>query len=116
MRTRLLTVVAVSLFVAAAGAPAARAAENRLAPVPKTEALSTHGPYEMGACDTCHERNEPRSPGPALKVSNDLCFECHDEFRGKAPVRMESAVHPAVKTNCTGCHNPHNSRKKKLRL
>ena len=55
-----------------------------------------------------------RNPGPAIKVSNDLCFDCHDEFRGAVAVRMDKAVHPKASTSCTGCHNPHNSRKKKL--
>lgn len=94
----------------------ARAEGKRLAPVPRSEAASTHGPYEMGACDTCHQRGDPADPGGAVKVSNELCTDCHDEFSGTAPVRMERAVHPPVKTACTACHNPHNSRKKKLRL
>jgi predicted CXXCH cytochrome family protein len=106
-----------SLLLLGALATTAIAAEpSRLAPIPKEEAASTHGPYEMGACETCHQRHDAQDPGSALKVSNDLCFECHDEFRGKARVRLESATHPAVKTSCTACHNPHNSRKKKLRL
>jgi predicted CXXCH cytochrome family protein len=97
------------------GAVSARA-ESPLAPIPRAEAASTHGPYEMGACDTCHERRDAGNPGAALNVSNDLCFECHDEFKGSAPVRMERALHPAAKATCTVCHNPHNSKKKKLRL
>ncbi len=106
----LLTVVTL------AAAVAARAENTRLAPIPKEQAISTHGPYEMGACETCHQRHDAADPGPALKVSNDLCFECHDEFKGAAPVKMEKAVHPTVKAACTTCHNPHNARKKRLRL
>ena len=118
MHTSPARLVAWSAIAAAAAltAPIARAAENRLAPVPPLEAVSTHGPYEMGACETCHQRHDAQDPGSALKVSNDLCFECHDEFRGKAKVKLEAAVHPAVTASCTTCHNPHNSRKKKLRL
>jgi predicted CXXCH cytochrome family protein len=115
MPTRLVAVPVACVLALAFGA-AVRAGENRLAPIAKAEATSTHGPYEMGACDICHERSDARNPGAALKVSNDLCFECHDEFKGTAPVRMESAVHPSTKASCTLCHNPHNSRKKKLRL
>ncbi len=70
----------------------------------------------MGACDTCHQRNDPANPGAAVKVSNDLCFECHEEFKGSARVKMEKALHPKSSADCTGCHNPHNSKKKKLRL
>lgn len=101
--------------VVLATAPA-RAENKRLAPIPKEEAVSTHGPFEMGACDTCHQRADPGNPGAAVKVTNELCTDCHDEFAGTAPVKMEKAVHPAVKASCTMCHNPHNSRKKKLRM
>ena len=100
----------------AAGALAAtvvvRAAEpSRLAPIPVAEAKSTHGPFQSGNCETCHERHDAVDPGRAVKVSNDLCFDCHDEF--KKQVRG----HPATaKSGCVACHSPHNSRKKKLLL
>jgi predicted CXXCH cytochrome family protein len=104
------------LFVLALAARASGAEPSKLAPIPKEEAISSHSPYEMGACETCHQRHEAANPGPALKVSNDLCYECHDEFKGSAPVKMEKADHPAVKVACTTCHNPHNARKKRLRM
>lgn len=106
----------LTLATLALGALTARAENGRLAPIPKEQALSSHGPFEMGACETCHQRHDAANPGPALKVSNDLCYECHDEFKGSAPVKMEKAVHPTVKAACTLCHNPHNARKKRLRL
>jgi predicted CXXCH cytochrome family protein len=100
-----------SLLMAAAlaAATAATAAgAGRLAPLPPADAVSTHGPFEMGACEACHEKRAP-APGKLLKASNDLCFDCHDDF--KKPVKN----HPAAKA-CTACHSPHNSRKKKLLL
>jgi len=106
----LLTVIVL------AGAGLARAEANRLAPNAASDAASTHGPYEMGACETCHQRHDASNPGAAMKISNDLCYDCHDEFRGSAPVKMEKTVHPKNVAACTICHNPHNSRKKKLRL
>jgi predicted CXXCH cytochrome family protein len=106
----------VVAFALVAAADVAYAQANRLAPIPAKEAQSAHGPYQAGACETCHERHDPKNPGAAVKVSNDLCFDCHDEFRGKAPVKMDRTVHPANVATCTTCHNPHNSRKKKLRL
>lgn len=114
MRIRLVSLSAASAL--ALGAGAAAAAEGRLAPIPRTEAVSTHGPFEMGACDTCHERSDPKNPGATLKASEDLCFECHDEFRSAAPVKIERALHPLAKAGCTTCHNPHNSKNKKLRI
>lgn len=94
---------------------AARAKDARLAPIPREQAASTHGPFEMGACETCHERADPRNPGRAA-ASDDLCFQCHDEFRGGAQIRLESGAHPVAKAACLGCHSPHNSRNRKLML
>ena len=115
MPKRLALLAAASALALLIAGPA-RAARSRLAPIPEAEARSTHGPYQMGACETCHERHEAANPGPAVKVSNDLCYDCHDEFRGKAPVKMDKAVHPKNVAACTNCHNPHNARKLKLRL
>ncbi len=114
MPTRLLLIA--TLGAAAGSVASAAAADDRLAPVPPTEAASTHGPYEMGACEACHQRHDARNPGAAIASGNDLCFGCHDEFRSTSAVRLESVVHPGASANCTACHNPHNSRKKKLRL
>ncbi len=111
-----LRAAALATAAALALAPEALAENKRLAPIPKAEATSTHGPYEMGACETCHQRHDADNPGAAVKVSNDLCYDCHDEFKGSAQVRTERSVHPKDGPPCTGCHNPHNSKKKKLRL
>jgi predicted CXXCH cytochrome family protein len=115
MRKHLVPLLAASVLTLTAGR-VARAEPSALAPIPEAEAKSTHGPYQSGACETCHQRHDALDPGPAVKVSNDLCFDCHDEFRGKAPVRMDKAVHPKIASNCTKCHNPHNARKTKLRM
>jgi predicted CXXCH cytochrome family protein len=113
MRIVLAALLSTGALALAAGAAAS---ESRLAPLPREQAVSTHGPFQSGDCDVCHERKNPKSPGAAIKVSNDLCFECHDEFKGSAPVRMEKAVHPSSQGRCTTCHSPHNARKKKLLL
>ncbi len=116
MRNRLAPTLGLAALAVAFTAMGARAEVNRLAPIPKAQALSTHGPYEMGACETCHQRHDPDNPGPALKVSNDLCYECHEDFKGSAPVKMDTQVHPTVKAPCTLCHNPHNAKKRRLRM
>lgn len=109
-----LPAAAVAALLALAAGPAA-AANPRLAPLPKSEALVVHGPYEQGACDTCHERADAKNPGPA-KVTKETCLACHDEFGGSAPVRIGKGKNHPIKGECTGCHNPHNSAKKKLLL
>lgn len=98
-----------ALAVAAAlAAGAAGAAAPGLAPIPASEALSTHGPFTMGECRACHQGRRAR-PGKVRKAIPELCFDCHEDFR--APV----AGHPAGEA-CTGCHSPHNARKRKLLL
>jgi predicted CXXCH cytochrome family protein len=108
------TTLAATLALLLVGAATASAAAGRLAPLPKAEAVVSHGPYEMGACDTCHERADPRNPGPA-SATNETCLGCHEEFNGSAPVKMDRGTH-ITRGTCTGCHSPHNSRKKKLLL
>lgn len=109
-KTSLALISAASLLAAAA----ASAADSRFAAVPSDQAVSTHGPYEAGACDTCHERANAKNPGKALKVTNDLCFDCHDDFKNSTAVKLERSKHPNTSTACTKCHNPHNSKKRKL--
>ncbi len=105
----------VLLTATLAGSPA-RAGDPRLAPLKRADAVSTHGPYASGACDACHEHGRAPHPGKPLKASNDLCFDCHDEFRDAAPVRMDRRLHPVTQEACITCHSPHNSRKRKLLL
>lgn len=102
----ILTAVGTGILGAAG---AAGAAGRSLAPIPQDQAVSTHGPFEMGECATCHVGAAPR-PGKLLKAASDLCFDCHEDFKGTV------ANHPKVKGSCTLCHSPHNSRKKKLLL
>jgi cytochrome c3-like protein len=106
----LLVVAALALV-----ASSARAEGGRLAPVPKDQAVVVHGPFEQGACDACHTRADQKDPGPAA-VTKETCLACHDEFGGTAPVRVGKGKSHPIKGECTACHNPHNSRKKKLLL
>jgi len=104
-------VVALALSCAVASTAALAAGGSRHAPISATDAVSTHGPFEMGACEACHdEKDQSRVPGRVLKVTHELCFDCHDEF--KKPVKH----HPTTKGACLGCHSPHNSTKRKLLL
>ena len=112
---RLPSTILLAVASLALGLPAAGAGEGRLAPVPKEQAVVSHGPYEQGACDTCHARADQKDPGPAT-VTKATCLACHDEFGGKAPVRIAKGKTHTLAGECTNCHNPHNSRKKKLLL
>ncbi len=104
---------AAALLLSAAST--AGAGEARLAPLPRAQATVVHGPYEQGACDTCHARADAADPGPA-SAGKAVCLACHDEFGGKVPVRIGKGKSHPIKGECTGCHNPHNSKKKKLLL
>jgi predicted CXXCH cytochrome family protein len=113
---RLLVAIAAVLALPLVAAAPAGADDKKLAPLPRDQATVVHGPYEQGACDTCHERSDAGNPGTA-RVTNETCLACHDDFAGKAPVKIgKNRAHPSVKGSCIDCHNPHNSRKKKLLL
>ncbi len=113
---RLPAALLIACALLALAARPADAEGNRLAPLPRGQATVVHGPYEQGACDVCHERADAANPG-AARVTNETCLACHDEFAGSAPVRItKGKAHPSGKGACTGCHNPHNARKKKLLL
>jgi predicted CXXCH cytochrome family protein len=115
MPTRLAAFLSLALVALGPGCPAG-AEKKRLAPVEAREAKSTHGPYGAGACETCHERHDAANPGAAVKVTNDLCVGCHEEFTMGKPVRLDRSSHPVNDAPCVGCHNPHNARKPKLQL
>ncbi|HTT71004.1 MAG TPA: cytochrome c3 family protein [Anaeromyxobacteraceae bacterium] len=101
--------LALATLFLAAPSLAAASGDSRFVPLPPEQAVSTHGPFEMGACTVCHHpRKGEEGPGPVLVKTNALCFECHEEF--KKPV----GHHPAGHKPCLSCHSPHNARKKSL--
>ncbi len=117
---RLVTVVAALAAapgVLAAPAKAPRASTKHsfkvnLAPLPATEkAAWSHAPYEAGDCSICHVNADPKKPGPVAKAGNDLCYSCHEEFQ---EVMARKYKHPPATESCLNCHNPHNSKEKKL--
>lgn len=90
-------------------------APGALAPLPSgTKAAWSHGPFEEGNCGVCHQRKDPKNPGPLLMPGNELCFSCHEEF--SALMRDREHKHPAAAQSCSNCHNSHNSRQRKLLL
>lgn len=81
-----------------------------LAPM-SAKAVSSHAPFEVGDCKICHQGSDPKQPGPVIKQGASLCLECHEEFVG---VMKRPHTHVPARTNCTACHNPHNSAYRKL--
>ncbi|HEY3452941.1 MAG TPA: cytochrome c3 family protein [Myxococcales bacterium] len=90
-------------------------AARALAPLPAGEkAAWSHAPFEEGNCGICHQKNDPKNPGPIVGGTNELCYGCHEEFQGLMQDRPHQ--HRAAKESCSNCHNAHNSREKKLLL
>ena len=102
--------VLLVMATAVLGAGDARAAAGGpFAPLPPGMALSTHGPFEMGVCEACHKgKGGGGHPGPVVKKTNALCFDCHDDYA--KPMKG----HPSPSDTCLVCHSPHNAAKKKL--
>lgn len=120
MSTRRLFAVLVATVIALAvvvALPAARALAgkgrlaSRLAPLPESSAGWSHAPFVAGECGACHASNDQRAPGAVAQRGDALCIGCHDDFAGG---RARRGKHPAAKSSCTSCHNPHNGRDRAL--
>lgn len=114
MKTRttivLLTVLIGGALGLAAATPTSRA--THLAPMSaETKIVSSHAAYESGDCAVCHESADPAKPGKIKAAANQLCLECHDDYRA---VLGRPFVHAAASNSCGNCHNPHNSAQPKL--
>lgn len=84
---------------------------------PLTSEKVVHAAMQMG-CETCHSAIDA-SDIPHKKTNNiakglsaeqpDLCYNCHDRTKF-----TRKNVHSAIAMGCTGCHNPHSSKKERL--
>jgi len=102
----------LALAAALLAASPAFAADNPLAPLGAGNApKASHAPFESQECDLCHERADPKNPGPVTAKGPDMCLDCHEEF---AAVLERAHVHKPVRRDCTACHNPHNSSQRHL--
>ncbi|HLP78315.1 MAG TPA: cytochrome c3 family protein, partial [Candidatus Paceibacterota bacterium] len=92
--------------------PVPKTKKNDLKPVPAGEKIvASHAPFEDGDCSLCHKNKDPKDPGPLISPSNQLCLECHEDFK---QVMARKSIHAAASESCTSCHNPHNARQRKL--
>ncbi len=110
-------------LLAALAAPPASARELRApltkhsfkmeqGPLPRGQkAAWSHAPYEAGDCGICHQRNDPKNPGPVVKAGNELCYSCHEEFQ---EIMARPHKHQPATESCLHCHNAHDSKQKKL--
>jgi DmsE family decaheme c-type cytochrome len=74
---------------------------------PSSHPLRTEGPVRVAAmaCSDCHSPHSSGSfAGLVRDTGNQVCFECHAEFRG--PMLFE---HAPVSEDCLLCHDPHGS-------
>ena len=69
--------------------------------------FNLHEPYQKRECSSCHDRN---AMGKTKAPTPELCYECHDNFN-----EIYVVLHgPVAAGNCSECHNPHQSKLKKL--
>ena len=74
---------------------------------PYTHLSEADSPVRVAAmvCTDCHNPHSSVASGLlAQDTSNDVCFECHAEYRG--PVLFD---HAPVSEDCSNCHQPHGS-------
>ena len=74
---------------------------------PYTHPLRTDVPVRVAAmvCTDCHNPHSSVTSGLlAGNTTNEVCFECHAEYRG--PVLFD---HAPVSEDCSNCHQPHGS-------
>lgn len=63
-----------------------------------------HGPIQEGACDACHDAEQPDHKFPLKRSGREGCTNCHPVVGQKA------YVHAVVdQQGCLVCHDPHGS-------
>ena len=81
---------------------------NQLEPLPSgMAAVSLHSPFADGNCGLCHQKQATTEPGPLLKDANEICLDCHEDFKQFLARKFPHA--PAM-ASCVNCHNPHNAK------
>ncbi|MCF6364765.1 MAG: hypothetical protein L3J35_01040 [Bacteroidales bacterium] len=65
--------------------------------------INIHQPYKTKSCNSCHDNSMATEKQPGL------CYSCHESFEDNYAV-----VHGPALSECTSCHNPHQSKFDKL--
>ena len=80
----------------------------QLQPLPTgVAAQSLHAPFAGANCSFCHEKEDTKAPGPLLKPTNEICLDCHEDFKQYMARKFK---HSPVMASCSNCHNAHNSK------
>ncbi|MCX7770130.1 MAG: cytochrome c3 family protein [Proteobacteria bacterium] len=75
-----------------------------------------HGPFAAGSCEVCHDLHSSDYPHQLKMETNDLCINCHQEFKkpgithvvSKHPLSgKKDPSRPGKMLQCSSCHNPH---------
>jgi predicted CXXCH cytochrome family protein len=105
-------VVAAAPAEKSTGTPVPMLQSNQLKPLAAgATALSLHSPFADGNCILCHQKQDPKAPGPLLKDANEICLDCHEDF---TQVLARKFIHAPAIQSCSNCHNSHNARYAKL--
>lgn len=68
-----------------------------------------HAPVQAGACDSCHEDEQPEHRFPQKRAGTQSCTFCHPV------VGHQEHLHQAIEQEgCLTCHDPHGSNAKFL--
>ncbi|MBI5190582.1 MAG: cytochrome c3 family protein [Nitrospirae bacterium] len=106
MKSKLVVLVAVAVFLAAGWTSMACADQSCVAKECHAKLLDNkyvHGPVGAFECQMCHVKIGDHKFKFDIEGA-DLCYECHDKKD------TEAFVHgPIAAGDCTGCHSPHSS-------
>lgn len=72
-----------------------------------------HAPFAEKNCGACHADHGDEERLVLVGEGNALCAECH-EFGDATFLAAHRKIAPIGKAPCTGCHDPHRSRERRL--
>lgn len=71
---------------------------------------SVHQPFAQGDCLSCHNPHASENRYLLVNETNELCYKCHNDLRGRLESDSHSSIGGAAGTGlCLNCHRPHSS-------